>query len=454
MATVTALANAIAGLSFSDLDDDLIESARKRVFDTLGATAVGLHTEEGQQLRRLFVRMTAGIDATGNIIENIRLYVGATRATEIDDIDIRSCTTVGSVIVPVALAIAAARSDVPDRTVLLSIICGYEAMIRLGRAIDGAEILYRGVWPTYVTAPFAAAAAAAKLLELDARTTAQALLMALSRSTSLPSGTRGLAHRQYALGCAAAEGYVACQAAASGFTLDDSILKTFGRVIGVPFDGPLLDDDPGNDWKIAEPDVKYFATARQALAGIEAFLQLVSTDNTADDIEQVIVWIPSQYQDMIDRPNWPISRLESLLSQQYQLALAAVKPEQLYDTCRQPISDDRETMLSLMSRISIVSDPGLTRSFPEQWGSRVTVKWRSGTESSADIMEPFGSGKRDLEWLSLVRKLERIIPEVRHGEGVPDLQKLYRECRAMGQIAGGRTAAGLLSKINLMSDIN
>ena len=40
-------------------------------------------------------------------------------------------------------------------------------MTRLGVAIDGARILYRGVWPTYFAAPLGAAAIAARIWRLS-----------------------------------------------------------------------------------------------------------------------------------------------------------------------------------------------------------------------------------------------------------------------------------------------
>ena len=52
---------------------------------------------------------------------------------------------------------------------IAAIIAGYEVMTRLGRAIDGPTILYRGIWPTYFAAPFGVAAVVARLLQLDAR---------------------------------------------------------------------------------------------------------------------------------------------------------------------------------------------------------------------------------------------------------------------------------------------
>ena len=94
-------------------------------------------------------------------------------------------------------------------------------MVRLGAAIDGPSVLYRGIWPSYFAAPFGVAAVAARLMRLDARQTAHAL------ATALIMAAPGTGHhaavttaRWLAVGHAAARGLQAAQAAQAGFTSD------------------------------------------------------------------------------------------------------------------------------------------------------------------------------------------------------------------------------------------
>ena len=101
------------------------------------------------------------------------------RLSEIDDIHLGAMITPGAIVVPAALTIAASLPDVAADDLAAAIVVGYEAMIRLGAAIDGPSVLYRGIWPSYFAAPFGAAAVAARLLRLDAEQTAQALSTAL-----------------------------------------------------------------------------------------------------------------------------------------------------------------------------------------------------------------------------------------------------------------------------------
>ena len=64
--------------------------------------------------------------------------------------------TPGAIVLPSALTIAASLPDVADDDIAAAIVVGYEAMIRLGAAIDGPSVLFRGIWPSYFAAPFGA----------------------------------------------------------------------------------------------------------------------------------------------------------------------------------------------------------------------------------------------------------------------------------------------------------
>ena len=101
--TLGELARILSGIESSALDAATLDAARARMFDTLGALVVGLQTHEGRLLRD-YAKRASGGGASLDFAERCRMYVGATRTTELDDIDVASCTTVGSVVAPVALA--------------------------------------------------------------------------------------------------------------------------------------------------------------------------------------------------------------------------------------------------------------------------------------------------------------------------------------------------------------
>ena len=119
--------------------------------------------------------------------------------------------------VPAALALARERGEFDPDTVASAIWVGTELMTRLGVAIDGARVLYRGLWPTYFTAPLGAAAIAARICRLSEEQTAHALSLALMLSAGRSGRFQGaLPGRSVILAMAAANGIRAAQAASAG----------------------------------------------------------------------------------------------------------------------------------------------------------------------------------------------------------------------------------------------
>src|SRR5258705_7535006 len=159
MSVLRELAAFVRSASAAALPDAERAMLRRHVADTLVAAIAGAQTTEGQALRKV-VPCISVADRAGMIAAVIR-------HTEIDDIHTRSCTTPSSVTVPAALALALEHETYDPDTVASAIWVGTELMARLRVAIDGARILYRGIWPTYFTAPLGSPAIASRILHLS-----------------------------------------------------------------------------------------------------------------------------------------------------------------------------------------------------------------------------------------------------------------------------------------------
>jgi 2-methylcitrate dehydratase PrpD len=426
----------LSGIDFAALDAATADAARARTLDTLGALVIGLQTPEGRVLRRYAAR-ASGEGGALDVNERCRLYVGATRATEVDDIDVASCATVGSVVVPVALAIAARQPSADGRALLAAVVAGYEAMQRLGRAIGGATLIYRGVWPTYVTAPFAAAATAAKLLELDAKATARALALALTRTSGAPAAAlQRFGFRYYSLGCAAVEGADAAAAAAAGVDADQDALAVFAERIGVTLDAASLVHPAGEPWLLREIDSKPWPTSRQALASVAAFRELELARESIDAIERIVVAVPAAYRAMVDRATPPTQRIESMIGVQYQIALAAFTPEKLYDAIRAEVSAPPE-VASLMAKVEVRADEALDACFPRQWGGRVTVRFGSAEERTNEVLDPDGAAARPLDLAGIERKYRHLFAASNVAEPA-SFWAACKRCERLGRSADDR----------------
>ena len=146
--------------------------ARLHAADAIGAWIAATATEEGRLL--LAFRQPGAA-----LPDQLAINCALARLSEIDDIYPGAMITPGAIVVPAALTIAASLPDLDRGEVEAAIIAGYEAMVRLGAAIDGPSVLYRGIWPTYFAAPFGVAVTTARLMRLDAGLTANALSIAL-----------------------------------------------------------------------------------------------------------------------------------------------------------------------------------------------------------------------------------------------------------------------------------
>jgi 2-methylcitrate dehydratase PrpD len=367
------------------------QSVRLRTLDTLMAATFGLRLAESHPLLQL-------PDSTPE--DRIRCLVAAIRATEIDDIYLPGCATIGSVVVPTALVLAGTL-PLDGIAVVGAIAAGYEVMANFSAMIDGAAVLYRGCWPTLAAAPIAAAAVAARLLGLNGSETLAALALAVSRSHSRTSRQ---VPRWLQLGHAAVDGVLAARAAGAGFRASTGAISDWAQSVGLSLHMERL--QAGSLPRIAAMDSKTFPISRQGLAAVEAFIELHRESPVAVD-DPVEIVVPGAHLGMIGNNLPPFDRLASLLSVPYQLALAACTPQALYDVARAkpPLS---ETMALRLSHTTIRSDPEFDRSYPAHWGARVTVRAGTSAARSSTVLDPIGSARKPLAWSDLCRKADNL----------------------------------------------
>jgi 2-methylcitrate dehydratase PrpD len=360
------------------------DAARRRLFDTLVAARVGRALPEAAGLAKL------AVDGPGRI----RALVATVRATEVDDIALAGCVTSGSVIVPVAVHLAAER-DCDSEALHHAIIAGYEAMIGFASAIGGATILYRGIWPTLAAAPIGAAAVAGSLAGLDATAMRSALALAIGRSPWWLD--RGLP-RWLQLGHAAVDGVAAAQAAEAGFTAPAQVIEGWANAAGVTVDPALL--APGESPKIDQIECKTFPTARQGLSAIQAFMRLHAEQPVAST-ERIEITLPSVYRAMVGGTAMPAERIGSMLSAAYQMALAVHAPDRMFDVVRTPPFSD-PAIADFLARAAVIEDAALDALYPARWGARVTI---IGAETrTCEVLSPAGGAEHPFGWAELSGK--------------------------------------------------
>ncbi len=172
----------IAALSFERLPDEVVRMARRCLLDTLGCALQGSTTPEAQLLRRVRDDLGGAGPCTvwgtpGGVAPQAAALLNGTHAhlRELDDIG--GGGHAGACQVPAAVG-AAELSGADGRAVLLGLVAGHEVSARLTDAASYDTMTLRGWHTTGVYGALGAAAAAARVMGLDAATTAHALGLA------------------------------------------------------------------------------------------------------------------------------------------------------------------------------------------------------------------------------------------------------------------------------------
>jgi 2-methylcitrate dehydratase PrpD len=348
------------------------EPVELHLIDTAGAWIAASATAEGRAL----LAHRAAMAPQGDILSlDLATRCALARLSEIDDIHLASMTTPGSIVVPGALTVAAAAPNPQPRDFVAAVLAGYEVMTRFGRAIDGPKALYRGIWPTYFTAPLGIAAVAARLLALDRMQTAHALALALAFAAP-GVGHHGAATtaRWFAVGNAARNGLFAARAARAGFTADLNLLDGgfLPSVYGITPDIAALAEGRGKSLGLGETSFKPWCAARQTMAATQALKEIVASGVAPGAITQIEACVLPPHLKMIDHDVIAGDRASHLTSVQYCMAVAALAPELAFDLSGASPSVPAPVR-ALMDKIKVAADETLLADYPRTWPARVRV---------------------------------------------------------------------------------
>jgi 2-methylcitrate dehydratase PrpD len=426
---------------------DLHEALDLHVVDTIGAWLASTRIAEGVAILRWRRALRDAAPGTFGQSHAPRLDVAThcalARMSEIDDIHLASTTTPGAIVIPGAVAVAATLPNSDPAALAAAMIAGYEVMVRLSQAIDGAAILYRGIWPTYFTAPVGIAAVAARLFGLEARQTAHALALALTRAAP------GVGHhggattaRWLAIGQAAEAGLVAALAARAGFTGDLALLDGgfLTRIYDIKPDTAALTAGLGERFSLPNVSLKPWCAARQTMAATQALIEIIGSGVLADSIAHVRAFVPPPHRAMIDHGVTVGDRASFLTSLPYRMAVAAVAPQAAFEAGQAP-AQVAEPIRAFMARIAIEPDGALLADYPRHWPARVEAVTLSGRHVRSVTHVP-GDPARPYDAVAVQEKFRRFVePVIGTTAGAAMLES------ALGLLNGQTASAQLLKEI-------
>ncbi|MCD9085490.1 MmgE/PrpD family protein [Stenotrophomonas sp. SY1] len=370
------------------VDDAARQRAALLLVDWLGCALAALRYPLARQLRGIVQAQPAGaVVALGtgrrSVADALLLNGALGNVLEMDDVHRGAILHPGPVVIPVALAVA--QVEGADAHALLdAVVRGYEATIRVGRALGRGH--YRYWHPTSTAGAFGAAAAAASVLRLPADAVADALGNAGSRTGGLwqmrhePVPTKSLHNAE-----AARSGWLAAQLALAGVRGPRRILEGEQGL----FAATALDAMPDKvvaeeaDWLIHSTSLKPWPACRHAHPAIDAMLDALEGLALADiaQIQHVQVRTYAEALRFCDRAQ-PQTELDAKFSLQHALAsiLAYGRPQLAHYT-DESCSD--EDVAHWRERVHLAEDTACSERFPAHYGATVVLHLADGRQLEA-----------------------------------------------------------------------
>jgi len=315
---------------------------------------------------------------------------------DFDDTHVPSSTHTSAPVIPAALA-AAQHVGADGKTTLAGIVAGIEVMTRLGRALIPPHHYARGFHPTATTGVFGSAAAAARILGLDAENVANAFGIGLSSAAgTLQFHANGAWTKRWQVGQAAANGVTAALMARNHFRGVTEAIEGQRGLIKVYTDDPdetQLTAGLGEHWETASTSIKLYPACRFAHAAIDAVLDLCAENKlSSDDITSVDVGLSHKAMAAVAEPAkrkvCPQNTVDGQFSIYFLVAAAILDGGIGWDTYERFLGDPK--VEELARRVRPVHDEQVQRDYPKGMTGRATINLVGGKKLERYVAYPKG----------------------------------------------------------------
>jgi len=341
------IARHIVDTKFEDLPSEAISATKEHILHTLGTVVAGSAAPGASEMITL-------LEETGGKPESTILGWGVRvpamhaamansmmgHAQDFDNNDDRIAYKTSVCAVPSALAVAERRGSTSGRELITATCIGIDLGIRMGLAVQP----YPAHSQSPQLGPFAAAAAAAKLLGLNEDQTWDALGLALCGVAMFGASTEGLTYsKRFAAGTASRNGVFAALLAAKGFRARQGIFSGshnfFRDGWNCEADSGRLLDGLGTLFEVVNVGPKPYTSCRYTHGPIDAALALMAGKGFAiEDVQEVRVAVgPRDYATVFGGATGlaikqqPQSVVDAQFSIPYTVATAMVQRKVFFD---------------------------------------------------------------------------------------------------------------------------
>jgi len=387
------VAEFVANLNYEQIPAEVLHRTKRLILDALGCGLFGADLEWSrilqQRLRLLDTTRSCSVWGTSEKLSapHAALVNGTqVQGFELDDTHLLGILHCGSVILPPLISIAEGRAGMSGRDFLTAAVAGYEVGPRVGICM-GNEHIAQG-WHSGATAGvFAAAASAARGLNLDVDKTVHALGIAGTQASGLMAAQFGSMVKRMHSGRAAQSGLYGAQFADAGFTGIVNVFEseyggfctTFSRSTDRFRIGELT-AGYGEVWQAMGVRLKFYACVGSNHTALDLIREFRSERPfTADEVEKVVVYGP---QATVEHSGWkyvPSGFTAAQMNLSYCLATEILEGDCFVDQFTEEKLTDPVRM-ALAGRVEVIHDPAITALGPKfRQMVRVSLQLKDGT---------------------------------------------------------------------------
>lgn len=430
------LAEFAASLRYQDLPADVVAAARRCVLDSLGCGIYGSATPWVDSVVRTVnllgqARTASAWGRTGKADPLGAALINGTAAQgyELDDCHDQSMSHYGAGVVPAVLAVAEAMGPFDGEQIVTAVAAGYEVGTRVGNTVSPSAF-HRGFHPCGLTSTFAAAAAIATLLRLDADRYVNALGLAGSQAAGLMAAQFGAMAKRFHSGKAAQNGIIAALAAREGLTGVRDVLEApyggFCSTYADEYDLGYAANGLGEHWEILRNGFKQYSSLASSHTSVDALRAIRAREGvTAEDVEHVLV---ETTETVYVHCGWPyVPNGETIAAQMnlpYTAAVTLIDGTAFIDG----YTDDRladPAILALADRVKVVVAPDLDALGKDEMRAvRVTLTTKTGERCTESVHYRSGHWKNPLSDADLVAKFRDLATRVVTDAAAAEIERI------------------------------
>ncbi len=444
------LASFVSTLRYEDLPPAVVEAAKACLLDLLGCCIRGSKEPPAAIIRDLFAAESRGQKVTvicphtfvSSPMFAALMNGASSHALDMDDAYAPGHCHLGTAVIPAALAVAE-ETKASGKSLITSIVAGYEVMARVAQAVMPDSYYY---WHATSTAgAFGATAAAGKLLDLDTQPMIYCLGSAGTQAAGLFEFVRDGANSKVLHAAKACfNGVLSAYLAQKGFTAAERILEGEKGFCQAMMKNPPLEkltEGLGETWEILENCFKPYTCCRWTHSAIDAAKQLRQQHSIdPKHIQSVLIKAHPMAFGMVDNPD-PRTVYGCKFSIQYCVALALYLGQAQVGDFSEENMDNPQ-----IRRVMAVcgTEPVVTHE-PEgklqDKNSDLTITMKDGATYYARVPYPLGNPENPMTFNELS---EKFISLVNSSYDEERINKIFGLCQNLDQVADFSTAFSFL----------